>query len=165
MKKLSDILIKTAQIISISMMIILTLSLFIGVIARYVFNISIPELQVIRNFSIFWLVFTGSALAIKEKAHLEIDIFSDYMSKKAIILKNRIVYILVLAAIIILIVIGIEAWQVGLSRRELVSVRFLESQPNLIYYYSSILIGSIFMLFFHLQLFKETFFKKRSADK
>lgn len=164
MNRFSDIVMRTAEVIAITMMILLALSLFVGVLSRYIFNISIPELEALRNLSIFWLVFMGSALAIKEKAHLKIDIFDDYLGKKGVSIKNRIVYIIVLIAIIILIVIGIEAWRVGLDRRELVSIRFLDSQPNLIYYYSSILIGSLFMLFFHLTHFKETFLKSRGEN-
>lgn len=165
LRKITGFVTKITEYLGVIMIVLLTLSLFGGVLARYIFSVSIPELQVLTNFSVFWLVFLGSALAIKENVHLEIDIFNDYLSNKAIQIKNRIVYILVLAAIIILIIVGIEAWQVGLTRRELITIRFLDSQPNLLYYYSSILAGSVLMLFFHLRSFRETFLKKEGEKE
>ncbi|MCR6104907.1 TRAP transporter small permease subunit [Salipaludibacillus agaradhaerens] len=160
MKKLKELISKVASAISIAMLITLALSLFIGVIARYVFSYSIPEIEVVRKFSVMWLVFMGSAIAVKEKLHLEIDILSDYMSDSHVRIKNMIVYVLVLFAISILIFIGVAAFNSGLSRSELVSIRFLSSPPSLIYYYSAFLVGSLFMLYFHLEQFKNVFSRK-----
>ncbi|MCK0470137.1 TRAP transporter small permease [Halalkalibacter sp. APA_J-10(15)] len=160
MKKLSSIITKVAGAISIVMLITLALSLFTGVIARYVFSYSIPEIEVVRKFSVMWLVFMGSALAVKEKLHLEIDILSDYMSENKIRIKNIIVYVLTLIGIVILILVGIAAFRSGLMRTELVSIRFLSSPPSLIYYYSAFLVGSIFMLYFHLANLKDLFKRK-----
>ncbi|GAE31817.1 TRAP transporter small permease [Alkalihalobacillus hemicellulosilyticus] len=165
MKKLSSIITKAAGAISIVMLITLTLSLFTGVLARYVFSYSIPEIEVVRKFSIMWLVFMGSALAVKEKLHLEIDILSDYMSENKIRIKNIIVYVLTLIGIVILILVGIAAFRSGLMRTELVSIRFLSSPPSLIYYYSAFLVGSIFMLYFHLANLKDLFKRKEVKKK
>lgn len=111
------------------------------------------------------MVFLGSAVAVKEKAHLDIDIFSEYMSEKVARVKDQIVYLLILIAIIILVIVGIESWSVGMTRRELTTIRFLDSSPSLLYYYSSILIGSILMLYFHLRFFKDRFLKRGRDDK
>lgn len=164
MKKISEVVSKLATGISILMLITLTLALFTGVVARYVFSISIPEIEVFRKFSIMWLVFMGSSLALKEKLHLEIDILSDYMSENKVRIKNKIVYVLVLFALIVMIFIGIAAFNSGLNRTELVSVRFLSSSPSLIYYYSAFIVGTIFMFYFHLEQFKRVFFRKE-VDK
>jgi TRAP-type C4-dicarboxylate transport system permease small subunit len=155
--KLHSHITKLAGAISIFMLILLSLTLFAGVIARYVFSYSIPELEVIRKFSLMWLVFIGSALAVKEKLHLEIDIFSDYLDEKKIRVKNIIVYVLSLFGIIILILVGFAAFKSGLNRTELVPIRFLSSPPSLIYYYSAFVIGAVFMLYFHLANAKELF--------
>lgn len=165
MKKLSSLIFKAASAISIVMLILLTLALFTGVIARYVFEYSIPEIEVVRKFSIMWLVFMGSALAVKEKLHLEIDILSDYISDNLIRIKNIIVYFLSLVGIIILVFVGIAAFKSGLMRTELVSIRFLSSPPSLLYYYSAFLVGSIFMLYFHLANLKDLFKRKEVKKK
>ncbi|MFD1415798.1 TRAP transporter small permease [Oceanobacillus jeddahense] len=141
---------KVADVFSVLMMILLAVTLFIGVLTRYVFSFSIPELEVVRNFCLIWMVFIGSALAVKEKLHLDIDIFSDYLSERLNSWRIRIVYLLTFFGIGILIFIGVAAFESGLNRMELVPIRFLSEQPSLVYYYSSFLVGSVLMLLFHL---------------
>lgn len=155
--KNTSYIVKTAHAISIFMMILLAITLFVGVLSRYVYSYSIPELEVLRKFSLIWLVFIGSAMAVREKAHLEIDIFSDYLSEKMNRIRKIIVFILSLFGIGILIFIGIAAFQSGLNRTELVPIRVLSDQPSLIYYYSAFLVGSILMLYFHLLNSRELF--------
>lgn len=157
LRKMHAYIVKVANAISITMLILLSITLFVGVLSRYVFSYSIPELEVIRKFSLMWLVFVGSALAVKEKVHLEIDIFSEYLSEKMVKVKDIIVYILSFFGMSILITIGFTAFQAGLDRTELVPIRFLSEQPSLIYYYSAFLIGSILMLYFHLCKSQELF--------
>lgn len=163
-RKLNIASIKMVSAVSIFMLALLSITLFTGVITRYVFSYSIPELEVLRKFSLLWLVFLGSALAVKEKAHLEIDIFSDYLGETGRKVKSIIVYLLSLFGMIILLFIGIAAFQSGLMRTELVSIRFLPSQPSLIYYYSAFLVGSIFMIYFHLINARYLFTKKNEEE-
>jgi len=150
---------KITTIISVLMMVLLAVTLFTGVVTRYIFSFSIPELEPIRNFSLIWLVFLGSAIAVREKQHLDIDIFSEYLSERLNNIRLKLVYALTLLGILILIFIGFAAFEAGLDRLELVPIRFLPSQPSLIYYYSSFLIGSLLMLLFHLGDIKELFSK------
>lgn len=163
--RLNSVITKIAGAISILMLIFLALALFTGVVTRYVFSYSIPELEVLRKFSIMWLVFMGSAVAVKEKLHLKIDIFTDYLSDNMIKIKNIIVYMLVLFSIIILVFVGVAAFEAGLNRTELVSIRFLSSPPSLIYYYSAFLVGSCFMLYFHLMHAKEYLVRREVKKK
>ncbi|MCE9663521.1 TRAP transporter small permease [Halomonas sp. M5N1S17] len=146
------------------MLVLISITLFAGVLTRYVFSYSVPELEVLRKFSLLWLVFLGSALAVKEKAHLEIDIFSEYLSETGLKVKNIIVYLLSLFGMIILLFIGIAAYRAGLMRTELVPIRFLPSQPSLIYYYSAFLVGSVFMIYFHLLNAKYLFTRKNEEE-
>lgn len=146
------------------MLVLISITLLTGVVTRYVFSYSVPELEVLRKFSLLWLVFLGSALAVKEKAHLEIDIFSEYLGRTGLKVKNIIVYLLSLFGMIILLFIGIAAFRAGLMRTELVPIRFLSSQPSLIYYYSAFLVGSIFMIYFHLLNGRHLFAKKNEEE-
>lgn len=150
LEKFNSTLYKSVSSVGIFMLVLISVTLFTGVITRYVFSYSIPELEVLRKFSLMWLVFMGSAIAVKEKAHLEIDILSDYLSETAAKIRNIVVYFLTLLGMVILLFIGIAAFKSGLARSELVSIRFLSSQPSLIYYYSAFLVGSVFMIYFHL---------------
>ena len=148
--RLNKTLIKLVEMISIFSIIMLTVVLFVEVLARYIFQISIPEIEVVRKFCVTWLVFLGAALAVKDKQHLEVDIFDEYLNKSASRIKSYIVYALTLAAIVILVFIGYAAFQAGLNRRELIPISFLSFRPTLTYYYVAFLLGSFFMLYFHL---------------
>ncbi|WP_208587713.1 TRAP transporter small permease [Gracilibacillus suaedae] len=165
LKRIAAYIVKVAHAISIVMMILLSVTLFVGVLSRYIFSYSIPELEVIRKFSLMWLVFIGSALAVKEKMHLEIDILSDYISKKINRIRLMVVFALSLFGIGILIFIGIAAFEAGLNRTELVPIRGLSSQPTLIYYYSAFLVGSLLMLYFHLMNSRELFTRNEVKKK
>lgn len=163
-EKISSVLLRSVSLIGMFMLVLISVTLFTGVITRYVFSYSIPELEVLRKFSLLWLVFLGSALAVKEKAHLEIDILSDYLSERGAKIRDILVYFLTLVGIVILVFIGVAAFKSGLARSELVSIRFLSSQPSLIYYYSAFLVGSILMVYFHLLNARSLFFKKHKKE-
>lgn len=155
---------KATTIISVLMMVLLAITLFTGVITRYVFSFSVPELELFRDFALIWLVLLGSAIAVREKQHLDIDIFSEYLSERLNKIRLMIVYVLTLLGIVILLFIGFAAFKAGLNRLELVPIRFLSSQPSLIYYYSAFLIGSFMMLIFHLENMKDFFPKMNNKD-
>ena len=155
---------KATTILSVLMMVLLSIVLFIGVITRYVFSFSVPELEVFRNFALIWLVLLGSAIAVREKQHLDIDIFSEFLSERLNNIRLKIVYALTLFGIVILIFIGYAAFEAGLNRLELVPIRFLSSPPTMIYIYSAFLIGSLMMLIFHLENIKELFPKNKNKD-
>lgn len=160
MKKIIDIIEDAIDGFSGFMLLTLALTLFVAVVARYVFQISLSETAIIQKFSVAWLVFLGSAIAVKDKEHLEIDIFSEYMSEKNVKRKNIVVYVLTLIAIICLVLVGLNAWKAGFIRKELIPVRFLTTRFSLAYYYTSILVGSLGMLFFHILNAKDLFFNK-----
>jgi len=155
---------KATTIISVLMMVLLSVTLFTGVITRYVFSFSVPELELFRDFALIWLVLLGSAIAVRDKQHLDIDIFSEYLSERLNNIRLMIVYVLTLLGIVILLFIGFAAFKAGLNRLELVPIRFLSSQPSLIYYYSAFLIGSLMMLIFHLENMKDFFPKINNKD-
>lgn len=164
MKKLINRIQNIIESFNALLLLLLSLTLFISVVARYIFGFPIPEITIIQKFSVAWLVFMGSSIAIKEKQHLEIDIFSEYLSPKHVKVKNIIVYILTLIAIVFLLFVGISAWKAGFKRTELIPVRFLSTRFSLGYYYSSILIGSFFMFVFHLMNSKELFLSKGQEE-
>src|SRR5699024_5902583 len=136
---------KATTIISVLMMVLLSVTLF-------------------TDFALIWFVLVGSAIAVRDKQHLDIDIFSEYLSERLNNIRLMIVYVLTLLGIVILLFIGFAAFKAGLNRLELVPIRFLSSQPSLIYYYSAFLIGSLMMLIFHLENMKDFFPKINNKD-
>ena len=132
------------------LLIIISLSIFISVLTRYIFKIAVPEIIIIQKFSISWLVFLGASLAIKERSHLTIDIFSDFLSDKNKCFKQIIVDIILFISIIVFFMAGREAFLTGFTRRELIPIRFIDHYINLTYYNSSFYIAGIFMIIFQI---------------
>ena len=150
MKKIHSFITSLIDWLAMINIVILAVALFVGVLARYVFSYSIPEIEVVRKFAIMWLVFLGSAIAVREDLHLKIDILTEYLSERGKRIKTVVVYFLNTVGIIILILVGNAALKASLNRREMVFIRFLSSPPSLAYYYSAFLVGSVFMLYYHL---------------
>lgn len=154
-KKILNHIINVIEDINGLLLFLLSITLFFAVLARYVFQIPIPESTIIQKFSVSWMVFLGSAIAIKEKQHLEIDIFTEYLSPKLLQVKEICAYILTFVAINILVFVGFNSFMAGLIRTELIPIRFITKRISLIYFNSSIIVGSIFMLVFHLYNLKD----------
>lgn len=139
--------------IIMGLLILLSLTLFFQVLMRYVFRISVPQLLISLRFSTAWIVFLGSAIAIKEGKHLQVDILSDILPKRFIKIRDLIVNIIVLLVLFTLIPIGVYAWQNGFARTELITRRISYG-----YYYSSLLVGLVFMIYFQLIRLKNDLF-------
>lgn len=141
-------------------LILLSMTIFLSVIARYAFQYSIPEFTILQKFAIVWLVFLGAAVALREDEHLKIDIFSDYLPERFVKLKSILIDIILLFTIIFLIFVGIQSFKVGFTRRELIPIRFISNRISLAYYNSAFLVGVILMFIFHLRNLKDKYFKK-----
>ena len=48
----------------------------------------------ITNFSLVWMIFTGSILALREKEHFTVDLFSGFFQKRKLVFLSRILDIL-----------------------------------------------------------------------
>lgn len=141
-------------------MILLALTIFLSVIARYAFQYSIPEFTILQKFSIVWLVFLGTAVGVREDEHLKIDIFSDYLPERAVKLKTIIIDIILLFTIIFLVFVGYDSFKVGFLRKELIPIRFISQRISLIYYNSAFLVGALLMLVFQIRNLKDKYFSK-----
>jgi len=131
-------------------LIILSLSVFISVLTRYIFKTAIPEIIIIQKFSISWLVFLGASLAIQERKHLTIDIFSDFLSVGNKYIKQIIVDLILFISIIVFFMAGREAFLNSLNRRELIPIRFIDHYINLTYFNIPFFIAGILMIFFQI---------------
>ena len=138
------------------LLIILSLSVFISVLTRYIFKIAIPELIIIQKFSLSWLVFLGAAEAVKESQHLSIDMFSKFLSVKNRYIKQIIIDIFLFIAIIIFFMAGGEAFLISFRRKELIPIRFIKHYVNLTYFNMPFFIAGILMIFFQISNFRKS---------
>lgn len=62
---------KTVAVISTTVLIV---SCFLGVVSRYVFNMSLTWTEEAALFALLWLAYFGSALSVTRRRHLRIEI-------------------------------------------------------------------------------------------
>jgi len=68
----------------------MSIASFLQVVFRYVLKLPLPWSEELARFLFVWVVFLGSAVAVKEKAHVGLEYFVDLLE----ISKRRIVYAL-----------------------------------------------------------------------
>ncbi len=127
---------------------LLSLTIFVAVVARYVFKFPIPEVNIVQNFSLVWLIMLGAGIALKHKEHLDIDIIGPYLSEKAAAVRYFLIDIIVLLAVLLLVVVGYKAFLAGFTRSELTPIRFLDHRITLVYFNSAFLFGALTMLIY-----------------
>lgn len=52
-----------------SMLIVMTILAFIGVLARYVFVVSIPWIDEVTRYLMIWMTFLASAISVSDSSH------------------------------------------------------------------------------------------------
>lgn len=127
---------------------LLAFTIFVAVVARYVFKFPIPEVIILQNFSLVWLVMIGAGIAIKNKDHLDIDIFGPYMSDRGNAIRIFIIDLLVMISVVFLIFVGYKIFLAGFVRKENTPIRFLEHRITMVYFNSSFIVGSIIMAYY-----------------
>ncbi len=129
---------------------LLAFTIFVAVMARYVFKFPIPEINIVQNFSLIWLVMLGAGYAIKTKKHLDIDLFGAYISEKANRIRTLIIDIIILLAVIFILVVGYKTFLTGFVRTELTPIRFLDHRISLVYFNSAMFFGAIVMVVYQI---------------
>ena len=131
--------------VSSGLIFVMTAAIFMQVLTRYVFHISIPVLQFVIAFSMRWLTMLGSAVALEKSEHFAINIFSDMKQTlfKKIITILREIFILI--AILSLIYSGYHFAIMGLHKENPSS-----GLPE-VYTFSSVLVGSLAMLYYFIK--------------
>lgn len=70
---------KTVVIVSTT---VLLTSCFLGVVSRYIFNMSLTWTEEVALFALLWLAYFGSALSVTRRRHLRIELFPMLFFKK-----------------------------------------------------------------------------------
>lgn len=107
MKKSPQILDKLEDVIASSLLIITSLLVFTQVVLRYGFNYSISWSEEISRMMIAWFIFIGSSMAVKDNAHVSMDILDSIISGRLKILVGIIVDIINIIFCTIIITAGI----------------------------------------------------------
>lgn len=61
---------------------VILVSCFLGVVSRYVFNMSLTWTEEVTLFAIIWLAYFGSALSVARRRHLRVELIPMFFLKK-----------------------------------------------------------------------------------
>ena len=73
MKSLEKYLTHAMNAVIVSALALMVVMVFSNVVLRYLFNSGITASEELARFCFIWLVFVGSVVAMKERAHLGVD--------------------------------------------------------------------------------------------
>ena len=91
MKKIDSVLNKALYWLIASLMFAMAVLIFAQVLARYAFGNSLTWSEEVGRYIFVWMSFLGMATAIREKAHVALDILLQHLtgvSKRAVVLFN-----------------------------------------------------------------------------
>jgi TRAP-type C4-dicarboxylate transport system permease small subunit len=124
------------------------------VMLRYVFSHSLIFTEEFSRYLMVWIVFLGSALAIRDGSHIQIGILTNRLSPRLQQLAKLAAYCLTL---IFLAVMAIEGLKI-LPRQ--LHQMCITIDISLFYFYLAIPVGSILMIIFLLSSIIDDFSKK-----
>lgn len=107
MKKVLQILNKIEENSASSLLIITSLLVFVQVILRKGFNYSISWSEEVSRMMIAWFIFIGSSMAVKENAHVSMDVLASILTGRVKIVIEIMVNIVNIIFCIVMINAGI----------------------------------------------------------
>lgn len=75
-----------------SLLLGMSILLFLNVIGRYFFGFSLPWSEELTNYSIIWITFLGSGICVRKKIHVSVDLLFQYISG----IPMKVIYMLIL---------------------------------------------------------------------
>lgn len=106
MKKISDLLSKVICSLLFVFVIVLVSVTFLQVLCRFVFRVPIVWSEEVVRMSFVWLIFLGSAVAVKEGTHLTLDMLVSSFNKKGQYIMRMVVLVITLIAAGIMLYAG-----------------------------------------------------------
>ncbi len=108
MEKVSGYVLKIISVFMAIFMALLVIFTFFQVLSRFVFKISIAWSEEIIRMNFVWMIFLGSAIAVKTKGHLVMDMFTGYLKGKAKTIANILILVFIIAIYCVLFVSGTQ---------------------------------------------------------
>ncbi|WP_428908483.1 TRAP transporter small permease [Niallia sp. Krafla_26] len=85
---ISDTIFKVEKVLANIILAIMVLSLFLGVVTRYIFNAPLVWTGEVTLYTLAWVTFIGGSMSIKTNQAVAVTLLTDYlrgMTKKAIV--------------------------------------------------------------------------------
>ncbi len=131
------------------LMAVLSINVLIQILGRQVLKVSVPWTDEIARFSFIWMAMIAASAQVRKRAHFTVSIVAD-----AIPWKRALTVIIDLAIIFVafcLFYYGIRYCQLGLKKvSSVINMRMT-------WVYAAIPVGSLFMMFYGVEMLMETF--------
>lgn len=143
MKRLLNWLDKAIDGFMVLMLLGIVVTVSLQVLFRFVLNISAPWTEETARFMFIYLTYIGSALMIKEKAHIAIEVLVERLPRSI----QGVVAVLIQLAIIFLLAILVQgSWIMVTSSTDVSSATM--KWLSMSYIYFALFLGSILMIFY-----------------
>lgn len=142
MKKLDKVLNYIEEYSASSLLIFTSLLVFVQAFLRYAFNYSLHWSEETARHLIVWFIFIGSSIAVREKAHVTIDVIIGRLPNKMRKVVEIIASIISIVFTILIILAGIAMVNNAIKFNARSSV----TGSSLIYAYLAIPVGAGLML-------------------
>lgn len=161
MKKIISMFNKTEELTASTLMILTSLLVFGQVILRYAFNYSITWSEELSRIMIAWFIFLGSSIAVKENAHVSMDVLDHVLFGKAKQIVNIIIDLINMAFCILVIVSGVQMLQSALA----LDITATSISIPMAIPYASVPVGVAFMLIRYLFKLKDDILGLADGDR
>jgi len=124
---------------------------------RYLFSHSLVFTEELSRYLMVWIVFLGSALAIRDGSHIRIQILVNRLGPRMQQIVQLAAYALIIAFLVFITVEGLK-----ILPRQLQQM-CITIDISLFYFYLAIPVGSILMIIFLLPVIRQTMAGKSAA--
>ena len=108
MEKVSAFMTKVINFLLMVFVSLLVAVTFIQVLCRFVFKIPVSWTEELVRMNFVWLIFLGAAIAVKEKSHLVMDVFTGNFKGKGKLILNVAILLMIIAIFAVLFVSGTQ---------------------------------------------------------
>ncbi|PYZ93008.1 hypothetical protein CR194_07355 [Salipaludibacillus keqinensis] len=157
MKKLLSFLDRALDIATISLTLLLVLLVTSQILFRFVLNVSAPWTSELSRYVFVYLTFLGSALAIRHKGHIVIEVMVDRLPKY---IRYIVLMFVQLGILFFLYIVAVGSWYMVSVSSE-VSTSTI-SWLKMSHVYFGVFSGTILMIFYSLlnfTIFMRGFFR------
>jgi TRAP-type C4-dicarboxylate transport system permease small subunit len=145
LRTLNETLLKVAKFIIVALMGVMTVLVFAGVLARYVFQVQFAWGQELARFAMIWVSFLGAAVASHRGVHAEVTFILERVSPRMRNLLNVVNFLIISTVLFCLGWYGaVQAWANRLQFSPTLRV-------SMSYPYAAIPVGSLLMFLFTIE--------------
>ncbi len=110
--KACDVLARTLEIIMIVFISIMSVSMLVQIVARYVFDSGFVWTEELSRFLVIWMVFIGTAVGIYRNEHIKVTVLDELFKGKANMVLGVIQLIIVTVYFVLIIKFGLSSIKV-----------------------------------------------------